>query len=409
MKRSKALVFLVIAVALTVALGYKCPLNLSVKETTTNNTSNENTSATNTEKTFILTELGCPLKELYSEKQLDSRIPWDLCVFDGKLFIGCGDYDKNTGPCDIWQYDLTTQEWSVSGRVDDEAIVNFEIIDNRLIATGTDPKATWENGSFYTYTPDGWQTDRSVPFGIHMFDIARCDGKTFYAIGNQNNTQSPVQMTLDGVNYTNVPFYIDDVALLENPDYGFSRCYNLFESDNGLFAFCWLSDNQNQPKIMGIFKFDGNGFHFISKLTDLKAENLGGNRQLPLNKSITYNNKFYFSTGYLYSTESFESLEKINIPNGAYVEDMTVDGDKLYILTSSKDNDEFLNTIWEYNETEGLKEIYSFNYKQSAISLEKHNDIYFVGIGKMTDSNTEVTSENSPALLNGNIIKIELK
>lgn len=400
---------LLVAVIFVSVFGYKFPAKPLTQETLTDVPYQENASDTTVEKKFVLTELGCPSKASYSEKQLNSRIPWDLCVFDSKLFIGCGDYDKNTGPCDIWQYDLSTREWSVSGKVADEAIVNFEIIKDQLIATGTDPKESWENGSFYTLTSDGWQTNRSVPFGIHMFDIAEFQGKTFYAIGNQSSSQSTVQMTLDGVSYTNVPFYIDDVALLNNPDYGFSRCYNLFEGDNSLFAFCWFSDSKSQPKMTGVFKFDDNGFHFISKLTDLKAENLGSNRQLPLSKTITYNNKFYFSTGYLYSTESFKSLEKINIPNSAYVEDMTVDGDKLYILTSSEHDDEFLNTIWEYNETDGLKELCSFHYKQSAISLEKYDDIYFVGIGKMTDSNTEVTNENSPALLNGNIIKIELK
>ena len=398
-----------VAVVLTAVLGYKYLAKPLSKEVFTDNTSQNNTSDISAEKTFVLTELGCPSKESYSEKQLNSRIPWDLCVFDGKLFIGCGDYDKNTGPSDIWQYDLTTQEWSSSGKVDDEAVVNFEIIDSRLVTTGTDPKATWENGSFYTYTPDGWQTDRSVPFGIHMFDIAEFHGKTFYAIGNQSNAQSPVQMTLDGVNYTNVPFYIDDIALLNNPDYGFSRCYNLFESDNVLFAFCWLSDNQNQPKTMGIFKFDGDAFRFVSRLTDLNVQSIGSNRQLPLNKVITYNNKFYFSTGYLYLTDSFETLTKINIPDGAYVEDMTVNGDNLYILTSTENDGEFLNSIWQYNETDGLKEMYSFPCKQSAISLEKYNDIYFVGIGKMTDSTTESPDPNSPSLLNGNILKIELK
>ncbi len=398
---------------LTTVLWHKCPAKPLTKEALTDNTSLESITDSSpdssTVKSFVVTELGCPSKETYSEKQLNSRIPWDMAVFDGKLFVGCGDYDKNTGPCSVWQYDLETCEWSVSGRVDDEAVINFEIIDNQLITTGTDPKATWENGSFYTYNADGWQTDRSVPFGIHMFDIAEFHGQTFYAIGNQNNTQSPVQITSDGVNYINAPFYIDGVAVIQNPDYGFSRCYNLFESDNKLFAFCWFSDSNNQPQIMGIFKYDGSAFHFVSKLTDLGAQNLGSSRQLPLNKSITYNNKFYFSTGYLYSTNDFETLQKIDIPNDPYVEDLTVSGDNLYILTSTEKNSEFLNTIWQYNKTDGLKEMYSFPYKQSAISLEKYDDTYFVGIGQITDSATEPTNNESPDLLNGYILKLELK
>ena len=380
----------------------------------TNNTSKQNDTNTlqdiDTKKTFVITELGCPSKKSYSEKQLNSRVPWDMAVFNGKLFLGCGDYDQNTGPCDIWQLDLTANEWSVSDMVDDEAVMNFEIIDQNLIATGTDPKGSWTNGSFYTLISDGWQTDRTVPFAIHMFDIAKFNGKTFYAIGNQSNAQSPIQITSDGITYTNAPFYIDGVALIDNPDYGFSRCYNLFESDSDLFAFCWFNDSNNQPKMVGIFKFDGQAFHYVSTLTDLGAINRGNNRQLPLNKAITYDNKFFFSTGYLYSTDSFESLNKINIPNDPYVQDMTVNEGNLYILTSTKNGeDAFLNTIWEYTQAHGLKEIYSFPLEQSAITLEKYNDAYFVGIGQMTDLTTAPTDGDSPPLLNGYILKLELK
>lgn len=399
---------LLVAVIFVSVFGYKFPAKPLTQETLTDVPYQENASDTTVEKKHVLTELGCPSKASYSEKQLNSRIPWDLCVFDSKLFIGCGDYDKNTGPCDIWQYDLDTREWSVSGKVEDEAIINFEIIQNQLITTGTDPKVTWEKGSFYIYTSEGWQTDHSVPFGVHMFDVAEYQGKRFYAIGNQNNTQSPIQVTSDGVSYTNALFYIDEVALIGNPDYGFSRCYNLFENGDDLFAFCWWSDGNNKPKMTGIFKYDGEAFHYVSKLTDLGAEYRGANRQLPLNKSVTYNGRFYFSTGYLYSTDDFKTLKTINIPNDPFVQDMTVNGDSLYILTSAESNDIFQNTVWEYNEADGLKEVYTFPFKQSAISLEKHDNKYFVGIGRITDSNI-TPSDNSPYLLNGTVLVIEPK
>ncbi len=368
-------------------------------------------------KVPVMTELGAPTANRYSPSKINSRNPWDMAVFDGKLYVGSGDYGDNTGPCDVWQYDPATQEWTVSGTVDDEAVANFELIDGRLIITGTDPMAGWENGSFYALTADGWTIDRTVPFGVHMFDIAQFQGKTFYGIGNADNTQSPVQMTVDGENYTNTPFYIGEESLLNNPDYGYTRCYNLFEGQNELYAFCFFSRTDGKHNY-GFFRFDGDAFRLVSPFSELKLKSLGPNRQVPFNKAVTFNGRFYFSTGYLYRTSDFTQAEKVDFPENTYVQDITVQNGRMYILTSKEveheavdENGEplvttsYINTVWEYDQVDGLTEIYSFEYGLSAMSLEKDGDIYYIGIGLSSEDNA--VSPESPLLLNGTVIKVE--
>ena len=39
-----------------------------------------------------------------------SNCIWDLQVFNGKLYIGTGDYTANSGQTSIWAYDLTNKE-----------------------------------------------------------------------------------------------------------------------------------------------------------------------------------------------------------------------------------------------------------------------------------------------------------
>ncbi len=365
----------------------------------------------------VITELGIPSQQTFAESSVNSRNPWDMALFNGKLYIGSGDYGENTGPCDVWQYDPEAGEWTNSGTVNDEAIANFETVNGQLIITGTDPKNSWEHGSFYTLTADGWQTDRSVPYGVHMFDIALFQNKTFYGIGNANNAQSPVQMTADGKAYINVPFYIGDEALLNNPNYGYSRCYNLFEIDNELYAFCFIS-RADGDNIYGFYKFDGNAFRLVSQISDLKLERSKSNRQLPFNKALTLNGRFYFSTGILYTTEDFIKVEKIAIPDDEYVQDMTVENGKMYVLTSkelektvldengaSQSNVVYNNTVWEYDKTKGLTKIYSFEYGLSAMSFEKYKNTYYFGIGQRTE--LKELPEDSPLWLNGTIIKVE--
>ena len=75
------------------------------------------------------TELGIPLSERYPEG-IRARCPWDMTVFDGKLYIGGGDYDANSGPVDIWCYDIDNGTWENSGTVPDEEINRFAVIND---------------------------------------------------------------------------------------------------------------------------------------------------------------------------------------------------------------------------------------------------------------------------------------
>ena len=46
-------------------------------------------------KTVEYTELGIPLSERYSQG-VRARCPWDIYIWDGKIYIGSGDYDSNS-------------------------------------------------------------------------------------------------------------------------------------------------------------------------------------------------------------------------------------------------------------------------------------------------------------------------
>lgn len=414
MKRPLAMILLAISLGLVAFYQYRFPVSPPSFEVI------YNVPKTVVVKVPVMTELGIPTATSFSPQLNNSRNPWDLAFYDGKLYVGCGDYGQNSGPCSVWQYDPETKAWLDTGKVNDEAVANFELIDGRLIITGIDPKQGWENGSFYTYTEEGWETDRTVPYGVHMFDIARFQGKTFYGIGTANNKQSPIQMTQDGTTYTNVPIYHEDTSILSNPDYGYSRCYNLFESEDELYAFCWLSDSSGSSKTFSIFKFDGEAFRHITTLGNLGLKSKGANRQTVFNKAITYNNRFYFTTGYLYSTDDFSSVVTHSLPNDSYVQDLLVKDGKLYILTSlekkaetvdqdgqPKTETSYTNKIYECSDGTNLSEVYSFDYSVSAMSLEKNGDTYYIGMGLMTDGTTPSTVTDSPVLLNGTILQVE--
>jgi len=108
----------------------------------------------------------------------------DLRVFDGKLFVGTGDYSVNTGPMAILSLDPKTGEVTREGKVDDEAIAVFCVVDGRLVIPGPDACESWELGNVYVRGDDGWTKHRTVPHGIHVFGVVSWRGRWWTATGS---------------------------------------------------------------------------------------------------------------------------------------------------------------------------------------------------------------------------------
>lgn len=75
-------------------------------------------------KSAEYTELGIPAAENY-EKGSAALYIYDMEVYNGKLYIGDGDYSANTGPVKVMAYDIAAESWSVSGTLPDEAVTRF--------------------------------------------------------------------------------------------------------------------------------------------------------------------------------------------------------------------------------------------------------------------------------------------
>lgn len=347
-----------------------------------------------------VTELGNPSADTYDEKKLNSRNPWDITVFDNKVFIGGGDYGENTGPVNVWFYDLITEEWKNSGQVNDEAVMRFVELDGRLVILGADPKADWEYGSFYTFIDGKWETSRKVPYGVHMFDCEQFGDQTFYAIGTSKGDQSPVQVTADGVSFSSVDFLADGVSILKNDTNTFTRCYSLFLNGDELYALCYRRNPDSVD--ISFYRFDGTAFQFVSTTPELQIKSTVISRQHLFNAWECLDGRAYFSVGNLYATSDFTSVELLPTPDGSDVHDLMVFNGELLVLTSLKLEDgTYINSIKTYTEDNGWGELCSFNHKQSAMSFAYSNSSFYVGLGRrITDSPTR----NDP--LNGTIIKI---
>lgn len=118
------------------------------------------------------------------------RSIWDLQYWHGRIYIGHGDWDANTGPVQALYLD-TSENVVVHDQgfmFDDEAVHTFRVINDVLFALGADAKESWDFGNIYVKEQDNpWEKLRSLPRGVHVFDIGFSAG-TFIASGSDDKT-----------------------------------------------------------------------------------------------------------------------------------------------------------------------------------------------------------------------------
>ncbi len=126
-----------------------------------------------------------------------------LSGFNGKLYIGFGDYGANTGPINISYYDPVSATFSaslVAART--EAVYLYRTINNQLFAPAIDPQGQLMNYLFakgepwsdptLTGSPSGYQID-----AFHVFDMAAL-GNNLYAVGQDFLNSAAVWKSTDG-------------------------------------------------------------------------------------------------------------------------------------------------------------------------------------------------------------------
>ena len=156
-----------------------------------------------------------------------------LQVFDGRLYVGYGDFTADTGPIAITPVDLST------GRIGGsllsfatEAVYGFRQIGDQLFAADIDPRGTRQGGFARGVNRDGahvW-TDHKVVAALHVFDVATMDGADLWLFGSAGNDAVAWRSLDHGVTWT--------TALSVRPWFvgGFARLYSGAVIEGKLFT-----------------------------------------------------------------------------------------------------------------------------------------------------------------------------
>ncbi len=117
----------------------------------------------------------------------------DLQVWHDRIYLGHGDWDANTGPVRALYLDLQTGAFvhDEGFKFDDEAVENFRVIGDTLIAVGADAREDWSLGNIYQKAWEGrWRKQRTIPQAVHVFDVDRL-GRVLVAFGAQLHQNLP--------------------------------------------------------------------------------------------------------------------------------------------------------------------------------------------------------------------------
>lgn len=324
---------------------------------------------------FFPDDLGVPYADLYTEEQANSRLSEDMTVFDGKLYVGGGDYGANTGPVYVMSYDLASGKWEQSSSpLEDEQIKRFRVLGGKLTTLGTDPRSSWDMGNYYLLEGDTWNTLRVLPSGIHCFDAIEHGGETFFGLG-VNSGDYPVTR-FDGEKYTSVEFYKDGVPL-DTSAFEIIRVYNLFEFKNILFAFLTTDKKDEKGETVGyymeLYAYNNKRFEFAGgplPSADMPEVATDGQKAcFVLNDSLL-------------ATENLMEFSAIKLAEGAKVSDIIKSDGSIFALTWR----EIGNSLFEisvYGEKEGsFEKLSGFFSNAPANAFCKNGNDFYISLGK---------------------------
>ncbi len=325
-----------------------------------------------------LEHLGNP----FLEKPPFARNVWDMKVFDGRVYFGHGDAVANSGPIKLFSYNPTEGSFKSALTVDDEEIHEFDMIDNQLVIPGYDPLEPWDLGNFYRLENGLWNKHRTIPWGVHTYQMATFHGALFVTIGTDFKHPGLLSSSDNGLTWTDV----SDKGL------ELRRFKRLFVLDDQLYAAGNLGD--------GMVKLENNLFvnaqiPLISIVPGLSSRSAIMIDQLePFQNGVIFTagniqaytsdpaeQRFELKSEGVFYTTNFSDTIRIPLPSNSIPMDLVARAGKVYLLTTQQTTNGFENTLLESNDLLSWSEILHFSTASLARSFEVLDGKFYFGLG----------------------------
>ena len=306
-----------------------------------------------------------------------ARNVWDMQLWEGKIYLGHGNSSnappaRNAGPIPIVCYDTRSHRFETEFVVDEEQIDRYRVIGNQLYVPGHDPLDPWKLGNFYRLLEAGWEKVRTIPFGIHAYDILGHGGQLYVAEGTTRGAE--VSWSSDG-GQTWASFNFSYTG----------RAWELFSFGGDLFVSTYGDQ---------IYRQHAGGFELIR--VDLFPDARHGStplvvRSIPVNNRLLYIgadnvNDHQWTPFAAYSAGRIDQARRLRIPESDLPYDILERDGTAYLLANRFERSKEAVTAIIYHSRDLLRwtEVVRFTVPSPARSFEYSNGIFYVGLGTHT-------------------------
>ena len=121
-----------------------------------------------------------------------------MTSFNGRIYLGYGDWNANTGPISITSLDPVTQKFSSEWISMTECVSNYRPISGRLFAPAIDPRGGPPKAAGYAVGDSQGKWNDNPVFMEHAFDMATLTGDDLWLVGSYGDYHSMALRSLDG-------------------------------------------------------------------------------------------------------------------------------------------------------------------------------------------------------------------
>ena len=335
--------------------------------------------------------LGAPAAKYYPNNKL-ARCAWDMAIHGDRLYVGCGDYSRNTGDSPILSCALNDLgNWVEETTISEEQVGRFVNIGGVLTIPGFDPVGAAQYGSYYELLDGEWVQQATLPFGLHNFDIAWYQGRMYAAVGADRG-EYPIAYTEDGLTYQTIALYKNGQPV----DTGRSevvRSSNLYVLNDELYADFWYEDETQSRAIFEMYHYnvEEDRFDYVANLKESTHGGKYSSAYLPLWEKQAVNDKMFLTTGYLFYTTDFEKYTQVLMPSDAMVYDMEAFGGRLYLLTAYESGGQYKVTVYSTTAADptDLRTEATYTYALMPTSFAVNASNFFIGMGNWHNTGSD--------------------
>ncbi len=336
------------------------------------------------QKEPLVQEVSRVVGEFYHSDKVASNI-WELSVYDGRLFLGCGDYNENSGSTPVYSFSLSDlQETKQEGVLETESITRFHLLSGGLAVSSTDPTTPWTQGNFFLRDDsDGSWREIVIPYAVHNFDLVEYNGALFCALGVKPNTPaSPVMRSIDGGKTWEELAFIKEGTTFDPAERGtdFCRAYDFVLHGGSLYVSLLLDGGAGTE--FALYRYEEAGFVYYTSLQNKVGLSHALPFQRPFGAVFSFADRVYLTSGKLFVSEDLENFSELVLGEFTAVWDLWLEGDALYVLTStSKETDGYEVKVFCIKESDPQTpyEVLSFEYVLPCRSMAKVGDKFYFG------------------------------